>query len=677
MLLPSLKASFARSDDGNELVPMTGLDGPSLRAYSDQLRELQICRDDLLARRSMNNTHNTSEAAPQRRQSSDSLLCPTPMGRQASSDQAASSTEFFNSSVSPMPQPPIASTNVAAPAVARKRRLGFPSNLEKSKLQPGGAAFTSSSSAETVAADILDLTGQLKASAGEVNSTLKAQTAILEKTGEEALQNVERVKRETDKVGVHLSRKRRNMFATFSAMAMALASFIVVYLLIIMPFGKKRTLSSHIAPLFFSRTRGDHGGGLETVDHHPVQSCNNENEEASNYHLTKDENSLDGPPSSVVSEEDNQELRAALDFNFNFNCLEGGGSDACDEDHAEVLLCNHLTNVERVVDDVDGGVQRFVDYNIEVKENNRDKSAEVEGLDDMPPEATKNFQEPNTGEMKKYPDDEMSDEEEVMVELLPNVVVEEETKTKRSESSFVNLGDGPNFSEETSSIPNEGDDVVVTQGPPQHLVENDAKILLDSSSRGEGAGVSEEAEEVVKVIDVHLEGTIAAANQSSDPVDVVSSPENTTKYPPVGNDKDEEGVGKIQFQAAVAECTNTTEACATFGTSGVAADLELEKAVELQNIRNESQIVFHETQQDAAPRTTKGGREKEEVVEGVLSSPEEDDNNMNGDDGATKSPIMSQERKEANDEFLQQRFKLERSKLQVFLYHCVCLVPRA
>ncbi len=660
ILLPSLKASFARSDDGNELVPITGLDGPSLHAYSDQLRELQICRDDLLAHRSMNNGPQTSEV--------EVAAAPTPMRQQTSSDQAASSP-----SRNPMPQqqqpPPTASTNAAT--VARKRRLGFPSNLENStntKLQPGGGAITftsSSTSADTVAADILDLTGQLKASAGEVNSTLKAQTAILEKTGEEAMQNIERVKRETDKVGIRLGVKRRNMFATFSAMAMALASFIVVYLLIIMPFGKKRAFSSYIAPLLFRWHRG--GGTLPTADddhhHHDLFMKDGGN------------SVVDGPPmtSVVVVDETGEDDKLDLKDFINFNCSEGGGgggssADACDEeDHAEVPLQRNRStaNIESVVIDVDvdGGVQRFVNKDVETKENNGDKSAEVEGrriLDDMQHEDV--TKEPNTSEIS-----EEGGEEDMSEEILPNAtIVVEETKNKRNDR-LMNLGDDdPNVSQEAINIPrDEGDDdvvVVIAQGAaaPQHTIEND-KILFDSNSSGKGKGVSgEEEEEVVKIIDdVHLEGgsTIApATNQSSDRmgVDVVSHVENTIKKnSPIGKDKDDEGVGKSQFQAA-----------AFGGPNGVvvpAADLELETTVELES--NENKIHANTKQDDAAPRTAKGGR-KEEV--GVLSSPEEDEHGDN--DKAMKNPNISQEKKETNDEFLQQRFKLERSKLQVLFF---------
>ncbi len=658
MLLPSLKASFNRADDGSELVPTSGLDGPSLRAYSDQLRELQICRDDLLARRSMNNNNSEAQRQPSIYLSqSDVLSCPTPTGGQAS-DQS--------------------STNV----VARKRRLGVSSsNLQKSKLQPGGGAVMTS---EVVAADILDLTGQLKASAGEVNSTLKTQTAILEKTGEEALQNVERVRRETDKVGAQLSKKRRNMFATFSTMAMALASFCVVYLFIIMPFGKKRTFSSHIAPLLFSSRGGDRGGGLglQTVDH--VVPSRDENGEYattnnSNFPMKDEEDFLDGLSVVGGGEEENDEsLRTLLDFN---SLVEGDDdSDTCDEErHAEILLQN-LTDFESEAG-VDGrGIVDSFEKMEEFEENVLHKSDEVvKNIDNMF-EATKNLHEPNTVgeeslnlnfgiEVEKYPN-EKSDE--VVVVEPPDVVEETETETKQNEC-FTNLGDGPpNMrKEEEANIPNEeGDDEVVTEGPPPHLVvEKGAEILLDSSSTGEGCpGASEEAEEVLKGIDVHLEGTLETNQNSDGPVDDAVSLENAKKFPSVSKDTNKEEVGKIQFQDdAVAEdndTNNNTEASVSNYANGeAAATVELKNAVEFSNEGNEFE--FHEMQQDVIPSTTTEGREKEEI-EGV---PEEDDNNnMNGnDDEAIKDPIMNKEEDEArNDQaFFKEKFKLERAKLQV------------
>ncbi len=415
MLLPSLKASFARTDDGNELVPTTGLDGSSLDAYSDQLRELQICRDDLLARRSMN---NNSEVQRQQSISSspsdDFQLCPTPT--EQASNQA--SAECLNG-VRPMP-PSIASTS----AVAGKRRLGFPGNVDKSnnnnKLQPG----VLSTSSEIVAADILDLTGQLKASAGEVNSTLKAQTAILEKTEEEALQNVERVKRETDKVGAHLSKKRRNMFATFSAMAMALTSFIVVYILIIMPFGKRRTFSSHIVPLFFSsrRDRGD----LRTADH-VLQSYEKNIEDDSHIPMKGQDSPLDNQ--NMVGNDDQQQFHM-VDFNDDLTECDGA-SDAIDEGHAEMLVRNHKVVVSM---NVDGEIDNF--DNTEFDYGNLDSNrAEVKAQDGMS-EVTKDLREPQMGEglnfskmeEKRYPD-ETSEE---MVIQLPDIV--EETKIQRNKS---------------------------------------------------------------------------------------------------------------------------------------------------------------------------------------------------------------------------------------------------
>ncbi len=651
MLLPSLKVSFDRADDGSELVPISGLDGPSLRAYSGHLRELQICRDDLLACRSMNNNKSEAQQQPSIYLSqSDVLSCPTPTGGQVS-DQS--------------------STNV----VARKRRLGISSsNLQKSKLEPGGGAVMTS---EVVAADILDLTGQLKASAGEVNSTLKTQTAILEKTGEEALQNVERVKRETDKVGAHLSKKRRNLFATFSAMAMALASFCAVYIFIIMPFGRKRTFSSHIAPLLFSSTKGDHGGGLglQTV-HHVVPSRDDENGEYAtmnnNDFLMKDEDFLDGSSVVVGGEEENDEsLRTLPDFN---SLVEGGDdSDACDEEHHVEILLQNLTDFESEAG-VDGGeiVDSFekIDEFMELFLHKSDEV--VKNIDGMF-EATKNLHEPKTVgdegsnlnfgiEVKKYADEKS---EEVVVVEPPDVVEETETETKQNEC-FVNLGDGPpNMSkEEEASIPNEeGDDEVVTEGqPPYLIVEKGAEILLDSSSAGEGGpGASEEAEEILKGIDVHLEGTIETNQNSDDPVDDAVSLENAKKFPPVSKNKNE-GIGNIQFQDdAVAEDNeNNTEACVPNGANGeAAATVKLKNAVEFINESNK--FDFHETQQDVTPSTTKEGREKEDV-------PEEDDNsNVNdNDDEAIKNSVMSEEEeRERTQVFLKEKFQLERAKLQV------------
>ncbi len=635
MLLPSLKASFDRADDGSELVPTSGLDGPSLRAYSDQLRELQICRDDLLARRSTNINNSEAQRQPSIYSAqSDLLLCPTPpTGGQVAPDHQSS-------------------TNI----VARKRRLGVSSSTpQKSKLQPdgGGAIMTS----EVVAADILDLTGQLKASAGEVNSTLKAQTAILEKTGEEALQNVERIKREADKVVAHLTKKRRNMFATFSAMAMALASFFVVYLFIIMPFGKKRKFSSHVLPILLRSTRRNRGDGLQT------------------------QNLTDFPSDA---------------------CVDGGVIIDSFENRLEEfekIVLHKSDEVEMSIDDVfdvmtkrdpsavgdDGDLE--LNFGIEVKKYPNEKSDDEVVIE--PPdvvEETKTEQEesfihfgdggpPNVSKEEATSILNEKSEDEVIVEP-PDVVEESDTE---QEESFIHFGDGgpPNVSkEEETSIPNEksDDEVVVSEGPLPHLVvEKGAEILLGSSSTDEGdLDASEGAEvEVLKGIDIHLEGTIKS-NQNSDdgPVDDAASLENEKKFPTISKDENEEEEGeKIQFEShdAIVE-VNNTEACVPNTANGEAPAIVVESqnaAVEFNNDES-NEFDCHEPQQTVTPSTTKEERENGEdfLREGYNSNMNNDDSN---DGDAMNNPIISEEEaKEGTNNILSlEKFKVEREKLQV------------
>lgn len=94
--------------------------------------------------------------------------------------------------------------------------------------------------ADEHASSISDMANNLKMSANEVNRSLKNQTALLENTEGVAAKNLDKVRRETERVGQTLRRKRRAMCATWMTMATVAVTFISVYIFIILPFDKRR-----------------------------------------------------------------------------------------------------------------------------------------------------------------------------------------------------------------------------------------------------------------------------------------------------------------------------------------------------------------------------------------------------------------------------------------------------
>ncbi|CAM9841259.1 unnamed protein product [Hapterophycus canaliculatus] len=105
--------------------------------------------------------------------------------------------------------------------------------------EAGGRA-ADEAEADQVAQEISSMAGRLKESSMAINQTLRAQTQVLEDTGDAATLNVDRVKRENVRVAERLRKKRAAMFASWCMMITVLVIFFATYALVILPFEKRR-----------------------------------------------------------------------------------------------------------------------------------------------------------------------------------------------------------------------------------------------------------------------------------------------------------------------------------------------------------------------------------------------------------------------------------------------------
>ncbi|CAM9429655.1 unnamed protein product, partial [Discosporangium mesarthrocarpum] len=104
---------------------------------------------------------------------------------------------------------------------------------------------------EAVAKEIAEMAGRLKESSMGINRTLQTQTRVLDDTGDIVLANVGKVKRENARVAERLRKKRQATCASWTMMILVIVTFLVTYILVIMPFEKRRgpfILSAHATP---------------------------------------------------------------------------------------------------------------------------------------------------------------------------------------------------------------------------------------------------------------------------------------------------------------------------------------------------------------------------------------------------------------------------------------------
>jgi hypothetical protein len=236
--LPALEAAFESSSSAE-----TSLNGSVLRDYGERILKLRLQRDEIVA---LDVDEIGSKHQPVLRES-----------KAAAPDSAPDAIISAAPSKVAEPQSP--------PRVGGSTKVGMKRSRPGALPVKEAAKKAGKEAVEAVAGDISDLASQLKISAAEVNRNLKAQTSMLETTEEMASLNVDRVKREAERLDKIMKKKRNAMIATWSAMAIVVLSFFATYLFVIVPFSQRRFLLGGGRRSSAPRAETAGGGVLETV----------------------------------------------------------------------------------------------------------------------------------------------------------------------------------------------------------------------------------------------------------------------------------------------------------------------------------------------------------------------------------------------------------------------------